>query len=281
MKNKIKYVVFFIFAVTTINSGQDTQYWSKQYGTYGELLGGTVVGAVSDLSSTFYNPGAVAFLQDSSLILTTNSLQFIYLNFDILAESDISLDYWYTNASRGIFALRLPFSLAHDDQIVISYISRQDFKFRSNGQAITPVPSEMYKSNYLFLDQSLVDNWFGLTWSKPFNEEIGFGVTMYVPYRSQRVLKQGIAQVYDDINGTQNLITMLDYDYYNIRLLWKAGISARIGKVMLGISLTTPSISIMGSGSAGTTLSHAGVDSLETQVPRISERLPRRPFGNL
>ena len=203
--------------------GQDTQYWAKQYGTYGGLLGGTVIGAVSDLSSTFYNPGAMAFSKDSSLILTTNSLQFIYLNFDKVFDSEISLDSWYTNASQGIFALRLPLSWLGDDQLVVSYISRQDFQFRSSGSSITPYPSEKYISNQLLIDQSLVENWFGVTWSKPLSERIGFGVTMYVPYRSQRVLKQSLIISNDNINSTQNLISILDLDYYNIRLLWKAG----------------------------------------------------------
>lgn len=255
--------------MTLIYKGQDTQYWSKQYGTYGGLLGGTVIGAVSDLSSTFYNPGAMAFSKDSSLILTTNSFQFIFLNFDKVLESEISLDSWYTNASQGIFALRLPFSWLGDDQLVVSYIARHDFQFRSRGSSITPYASETYNSDQLLIDQSLLENWFGVTWSKPLSERIGIGVTMYVPYRSQRVLKQSLILVNDQIDGTQNLISIQDYDYYNLRLLWKAGVSIRLGKVMLGISITTPSINLFGNGSAGASLARAGLDSLQDKYPEL------------
>ena len=169
---KIK-VVWLLSIVITISSyGQDTQYWSKQYGTYGALLGGTVIGASSDLSSTYYNPGAIAFSKDTSLILTTNSFQFIYLNFDDVANSSLSLSSWYTNASQGIFALRLPFHFFADDNLVVSYISRQDFNFSSTGWDISSTKNELLEnslSNQLSLNQNLNESWFGFTWSKPFS----------------------------------------------------------------------------------------------------------------
>ena len=117
---KLKIILLLLIVATISTNGQDSQYWSKQYGTYGALLGGTVIGASSDLSSTFYNPGAIAFSKDSPLILTTNSFQFIYLNFDKVANSSLSLSSWYTNASQGIFALRLPFHWLEDDNLVTS-----------------------------------------------------------------------------------------------------------------------------------------------------------------
>lgn len=125
---------------------QDSQYWSKQYGTYGGLLGGTVIGAVSDLSAAFYNPRAIAFSKDSTLLLTTNSYQFIYLNFQDVVQSNLILDSWYSNASRGIFAVRLPFNWLGNDKLVISYITRQDFTFNSAGNSFTPYYSDKYNS---------------------------------------------------------------------------------------------------------------------------------------
>jgi hypothetical protein len=35
-------------------AAQDSQYWTNQYGTRAELLGGVVVGSIKDLASTFY-----------------------------------------------------------------------------------------------------------------------------------------------------------------------------------------------------------------------------------
>ena len=44
----------------TANVGaQDSHHWTQQYGTRSTLLGGAVIGSASDLSATYYNPGAI------------------------------------------------------------------------------------------------------------------------------------------------------------------------------------------------------------------------------
>ena len=52
-------VLILIFSYAPINA-QETYYWNITYGTRSTLLGGAVIGSVSDLSATYYNPGAVA-----------------------------------------------------------------------------------------------------------------------------------------------------------------------------------------------------------------------------
>ena len=56
-------------------SAQDTHYWSIQYGPVGQLVGGQLIGGASDLSATFYNPGALALRNESSYLLSTESVQ--------------------------------------------------------------------------------------------------------------------------------------------------------------------------------------------------------------
>ena len=53
---------------------QDSHYWTNQYGTESWLLGGAVVGASADLASTYYNPAALAVIQDRRSLLTAVSL---------------------------------------------------------------------------------------------------------------------------------------------------------------------------------------------------------------
>ena len=61
-----------LFFAAVAAHAQDTNYWTLQYGTRGELLGGTVVGSAVDLSATFYNPGSLALVKDPKTILTAN-----------------------------------------------------------------------------------------------------------------------------------------------------------------------------------------------------------------
>ena len=68
-------ISFFILLFTTSVTAQDAHYWNIQYGTRSTLLGGAVIGSVSDLSATFYNPGAVALFPDQSFVLSARVYQ--------------------------------------------------------------------------------------------------------------------------------------------------------------------------------------------------------------
>ena len=49
---------------------QGIYYWGQTYGTRSILLGGTVIGSVSDVSATYYNPGALGLIKNPEIILT-------------------------------------------------------------------------------------------------------------------------------------------------------------------------------------------------------------------
>jgi hypothetical protein len=55
---------------------QITNYWTQQYGTRSNLLGGAVIGSVSDMSATYYNPGAIALFKDASLLLSAQVYEY-------------------------------------------------------------------------------------------------------------------------------------------------------------------------------------------------------------
>src|SRR5678815_6132088 len=68
----VLYTMPVLFAAVAAHA-QDTNYWTLQYGTRGELLGGTVVGSAVDLSATFYNPGSLALVKDPKTCLLYTS----------------------------------------------------------------------------------------------------------------------------------------------------------------------------------------------------------------
>ena len=53
---------------------QDTHYWNSQYGPHAMLLGGTIVGSVKDMSATYYNPGALGYIENPELLVSANVL---------------------------------------------------------------------------------------------------------------------------------------------------------------------------------------------------------------
>ena len=74
---KILFLAFALVLGSGVARAQDTQYWTQQYGTRAELLGGAVVGSFLDLSATFYNPGALAMMERSAVLLSANAFEYI------------------------------------------------------------------------------------------------------------------------------------------------------------------------------------------------------------
>ncbi|MCF6269007.1 MAG: hypothetical protein L3J41_04800 [Melioribacteraceae bacterium] len=270
---KLLILTSILFFGTVHTVAQDTQYWAKQYGTYGELLGGLVVGGVSDLSSTYYNPGSMAFTKDSALILTTHSIQAYLISIDNAFGTESNLTSSSVKASPGIFAIRLPFKWLGDNQIVISYITRYDFNFGSQELNFTPYSSS--KNSFIANEASVYENlsefWPGISWSKILSENIGIGATLYLPYRSQSARNQVLLQAMDS-TGTNSVVTLFeDYTYFNLRTLIKFGVSINLEPLMLGVTVTTPSLNIFGTGSMAMNLSATNTDiSLLGELPTFA-----------
>ena len=64
-RRNMKSILFLILVFIMLSSiyAQDSHYWNLQYGTKSTLLGGAVIGSVTELSATYYNPGAVALFK--------------------------------------------------------------------------------------------------------------------------------------------------------------------------------------------------------------------------
>ena len=69
-------------------AAQDSHYWSEEYGTRSELLGGAVDGSPQDLSTTFYNPGGLTRLETQSFLLSAQAFEYHWLDVEDLTGTD-------------------------------------------------------------------------------------------------------------------------------------------------------------------------------------------------
>jgi hypothetical protein len=70
-----------------------------------------VVGSIKDLSSTYYNPGAVACLIDQGLLITTGAFELTSFNFHSADKERIDISDNRLNKAPGMFAMRFPFDI--------------------------------------------------------------------------------------------------------------------------------------------------------------------------
>ena len=120
---------------------QDTHYWSIQYGPVGQLIGGQLIGGVSDLSATFYNPGALALRNESSYLLSTESFQRETVSTETspgLAVLDASSSLF--GAAPSLLAGVLPDWLGRDTHLAWSFLTRQQLDARLGQRVSNPLP---------------------------------------------------------------------------------------------------------------------------------------------
>jgi hypothetical protein len=242
---------------------QDSHYWSIQYGPVAQLVGGQVIGGVPDLSATFYNPGAVALRNEKSYLLSTESVQLE----SVSTQSDSSVKVFDTSSSRfgaapSLLAGTLPRWLGEDTHLAWSFLTRQKLDVRLGERLTNSFPSPFTRSaTESYFDQRMSETWAGLTVSRPVSESVGVGLTGYGVYRGQRTRKELSAQAVGADNRSLAASGVSDFDFSHCRMLAKLGVAWQGNAWNAGLSVTTPSLGLFGSGKLGYTLSLSGVDA--------------------
>ena len=242
-------------ATATNAAAQDTHYWTYQYGTRANLLSGAVVGSVVDISAAYYNPGALALVEDISLIATQKVFELSNIDFDPSSGIDASLNDLRLDLAPGFFAGILPFHFLGNDVLAYSLFTRH--LFRSNvtavGQGDLRELSDSLSGDYFAttgIERELNETWVGLSYSSPFQDLMGLGITAYVSYRSQKGKSGFMFESLDDAG--ESFISLRDrgFSYWNAAILFKGGIAFDWLGASVGLTVTTPRINLFGDGKA-------------------------------
>jgi len=266
MNKKILMILIFSFLLNCKLFAQDSQYWNIQYGTRSTLLGGAVIGSVTDLSATYYNPGAVALFEDAKLILSAQ----VYQLETITVEDGVGLGEDLVHStivpSPSFVAFNLKFDFLGDARLAFSILTRQKMNFEFQTRLIDSldiIESSPGKENFaggVSLQREFNELWVGLTYSTKLNEMVGFGLTWFSAYRSQTSSNETIIQVLPSVGDIASYTDIRNYRYNNLRSLLKFGMGMNLHTLTLGATVTTPSINIGGSGSVGTHFFLSGID---------------------
>ena len=250
MKLKLLMVVMLLLPSTSL--AQDTNYWNLQYGTRGELLGGVVVGSALDMSATFYNPGAVAYVENPSFILTASVFGMQTLKLLDQQKEEGALSTTNFGPLPSMFAGVLPMKW-FGGRTAYSFLTRQQLDFRIAAREGLVVgrdePGDTLSiGGEIMLTENMGENWGGFTWAKQIGERVGVGGTLYGVYRSQYT---NARQTVEALNGNgfgASFIAEDEVDFYDVRTLGKFGAYMDLGRGTVGVSVTTPSASLFGSG---------------------------------
>lgn len=240
---------------------QETNLWNQQYGTRSTLLGGAVIGSVTDMSATYYNPGALALFKEGSILLSARGYEFNSLVVENGAGEGRDLTSSSLTAIPDLVASSLPFNILGSNSMAFSILVRN--RGETDIQARGPIPPTTTggtAGGELILQNDLSEIWGGLTWSALLDETIGVGVTTYLAVRDQDFRSQILVQELKT-NGDIAASIIIDHQtYQQARFLWKAGIGLNLDPLTIGATITTPGIGVFGSGSSLVNSTRTGFD---------------------
>lgn len=265
MRRFLFFVVLVLSCPLQSATAQDSHYWDNQYGTKGELLGGLVVGSPNDLSSTFYNPGWISLSTDSSLLLTTMAAEAysIKLKNGLGIGTDPSSS--TVTSSPGFLAGRFTTGRDNGWKWAYSYLQKVKFEFDATGIRVDeseapPPQGNIWFSGEAFWKSTVSEYWYGASFSKKIRPNVGLGFSPYVVHRSMQSRIQGAAQGLDYSSHFAQAYSVKEYDFSHVRILAKIGLAVDKGNMSYGITVTTPSLGLFGSGSVYSNTSISGMD---------------------
>ena len=240
---------------------QETNLWNQQYGTRSTLLGGSVIGSVSDMSATYYNPGAIALFPEAALLLSAKGYEYSQQVIEGGAGDGRDLSSSSIKPLPDLVAGSLPFDWLGEQSLAFSLLIRRriDTDIQARGM-VTPATANGVAAAELIATNDLDEFWAGLTWGTKLSEKIGFGITTYLAIRDQDRRLQFINEELESTGEVAASVLINHFTYEHYRLLWKAGIGLNLDPLTLGATVTTPGIGISGSGSTLANVASSGFD---------------------
>jgi hypothetical protein len=231
---------------------QDSNYWSSGYGTRAQLLGGVVIGSPSDISAVYYNPGGLALAPRSEFLLAGTAFQFLQVS--VVNGSGPKRDLVTSTLTTVPSLLAGEIPIFKHDRLAYSYLTRQavDLEMQERltvgAESESPLPNATFAAFEVDYQQSVSDNWYGLTWSHNLTPSLGIGVTPELAVRSQHT-RGSLFAMSENAGGQQAVLqNEHDFDYLHWRLLARIGLSGVRDSLTYGLTLTTPGLGLFGGG---------------------------------
>ena len=247
---RISIVLVALVSGSAIASAQDAHYWTYGYGPIGQLTEGTLVGGVSDLSAVYYNPGALALIDEPRFVIGLTSIELANLKAPDAVGQDLDFDSLVFDTVPAMVAGHIGKNNGQANHFAMAFLSRHDtdWDLGYSDPGVT-AGSANGSAGYGRVRQRLVEYWLGGTWSHRFGSRLSFGVSPFLAYRAQR--SRGSLTLEDVTAGTSRAVFVgQEYEYNHGRALVKAGLAWRPGRWELGATLTTPGVHLYDSGKA-------------------------------
>ena len=240
-------------------AAQDAHYWTYGYGPVGQLTEGVLVGGVEDLSAVYYNPGALALIEEPRFLFGLTSIELAKIKAPNAAGQNLDFDSFVFDIVPSVVAGHIGENEGQANHFAFAFLSRHDTDWDlgySNAQVSAASPDGA--AGFGRVRERVVEYWVGGTWSHRVREGLSFGVSPFVAYRAQRS-RRSISL--EDLAGGQSRAIAVgkENEYNQGRVLAKLGVAWRPGHWELGATVTTAGVGVYGTGKTVWNASVSGV----------------------
>lgn len=254
-----------IVLAATPCSAQDAHYWTYGYGPIGQLTEGALVGGVSDLSAVYYNPAALALIEQPRFVLGLSSIELASVDLPGAAGSGLAFDSKVFAVVPSLVAGHLGGHAGKRDRFAYAFLSRHntdwDLAYTSVHVSSSPVGS----ASFARLRERLSEYWVGGSWSRMLRPGLALGVSPFFAFRAQRI-RRSLSLESVGVPDSQAAFVARESEYDQSRLLAKLALAWRPARWELGLTATTPGLQLFGKGKVAYNASLTG----ESRTPRLS-----------
>ncbi len=231
-------------------SGQDGHYWTQQYGNRSMLLSNSVIGGVQDLGAVYYNPGRLGLIDNPAFLLSADVYEWSNFTVDDAVGDQTTISKSKFGGVPSVVAGAFSLAFLKDHHFAYALIQRQqinadlDYKNEIYGDVIHTFPGEEYFGGYIRINQKVTEQWFSLAWSYPFSKKFSIGLTTNGVLLNQNKGNQIDLQAL----SSEKQVALYRYDrnfsFNQYGLLWKAGFASEFGRLLWGLTVTSPVVTL-------------------------------------
>lgn len=261
---------FFIF-ILVLHTGklgaQTNRYWSVNFDQESFLLSGAVVGGGTSLGSIYYNPASIAFQDNTRVSLNSSIFSFQWYVFKNGLGNDLDVrfnnitvlppyvSFLVKGKNNDRFSAELAVFTKEEEDLYVQE-GFQDF-----GDFIPALDGDEVRDIFYNYSQRFNNLWIGAGVGYQLNDRISIGLSNFILAKSNRYNNNIEIDLFAPrdsltINGNpsryfaSSLQSRQVTQSTNFQLRWKFGITYKIDRGSVGLTVTTPSVNVIKSANS-------------------------------
>ena len=244
-------VSLFLVWLPNFTYAQQSHYWANQYGARASLMSGAVIAGVNDNRAIYYNPAAVAGLENT-ISLNANLYQGSWFNVknglgNGIDINSFSFDLYPQFAGGTISFKNSKWKAGYMLMTRAYHFLKFDERHEKFFDAIPSVAGDeefIGRSDYL---SRANEQWVGLALAYQVSDKFSIGLTQILGYRFQNFRAVVSAEaVTTDFDNFYTAVVRDEYEMSldNFKAVWKLGFQWNLDPIKLGLTITSPSVNI-------------------------------------